>query len=25
VKTRQSEHDPDVRELAINAGGARIV
>jgi circadian clock protein KaiC len=25
VKSRQSEHDPDVRELAINAGGARIV
>ena len=25
VKTRNSEHDPDVRELALSAGGARIV
>jgi circadian clock protein KaiC len=25
VKTRNSDHDPDVRELAIRAGGARIV
>ncbi len=25
VKTRNSDHDPVVRELAIRAGGARIV
>jgi circadian clock protein KaiC len=25
VKTRNSDHDPDVRELAVGAGGARIV
>jgi circadian clock protein KaiC len=25
VKTRNSDHDPNVRELAIRAGGARIV
>jgi circadian clock protein KaiC len=25
VKTRHSDHDPDVRELAVRAGGARIV
>lgn len=25
VKTRNSDHDPDVRELAVRAGGARIV
>jgi len=25
VKTRHSDHDPDVRELAVRAGGAHIV